>query len=150
MWSRIPTLIRKELQALLRDPQMLAIIRDRAVTHVASPALKPTDIRIEAAPEPRGLSIMVRNNDRSVAQKGNQATISVLVDHFAFLRTTEGRTSNGYIHGPWVEVIDPPTLPVWPSPPGFLLTLPQWLVLGGALGAAGLTRVRWVKAVTLP
>ena len=118
------------LRTIVGNQELLAGFRDEALRGARSPDLNPEQIRIETGADSRALGIVVRNNDRFVAQRGNQAMISAIADNLARRRLAAGRARGGT---PRLEVVDPPSLPVSPSPPGFILSLPQWLVLGGAL-----------------
>ena len=136
------------LRTIVGNQELLAGFRDEALQRVGSPDLQPEQIRIEAGVDPRALGIVVWNNNRFVAQRGNQAMITAIVDNLVRRRAAAGRPRGG---SPRLEVVDPPTLPVSPSPPGFILSLPQWLVLGGgALGAMAASILSRRTQRTLP
>ncbi len=137
------------VQSFVTNRELLAIIRDAAVTQAAPGSVKPGDIRVEATPEPRGLRIAVRSYDRFAAQRANQTTISGLVEHEARRRMAQGLPVRGPVT-PWVEVVDPPSLPVRPDTPTFVLPLPWWIVLAGfALGAGTVARLRHNRPVPI-
>lgn len=83
-----------------------------ATLQAVTKGLPPEVVLIRDA-QGTGLTIRARNSDRTAAQRALQNVISRLVEDAAHLNAYQNHP-NRMISGPWAEVLDPPTLPIWP------------------------------------
>lgn len=123
------------LKKVLTDQALLTDLR-RLPDHAALLG----DVRVESSPGPRALIIRVHDADRFKAQRLSQIAVTKLVDAVAEqrqVRRSQGRPAAA----PWVDVIDPPSMPVYPV--SFLLPTAMWMMLGGLL--TGITAARLLK-----
>lgn len=73
----------------------------------------PPEVVLVKDSQGTGLTLRLRNSDRFVAQHRVQTVISRMMDDSRRMRN--GKSSPAWmISGPWAEVLDPPTLPIWP------------------------------------
>lgn len=109
----LPLPYESQATMLFDSPATLrALVKERAIVLAGLESQSWRGIDLIPDQSGTGLVIRVRNSDRFVAQRTAQETVSRFVDRLA--RNRDALNSAWVVAGPMAEVLDPPSLPVWP------------------------------------